>query len=747
MVERDRNFGDELARALANERRIGVPARWGLVLLGLTLAALGANQPFAGGLPPEFLAFAAFATGLTWLLVLRDDPPGAPGVVLWGAYLIDALYVSTLIARYGGLASPLYLLYPLLALRTILYSPGVRGVLWAPFGFGPLYAATLAFASGEIAFLADSLFLQRYGLLLLWMVAVVWVAHTLTEHRTQLARLETALARQAQDLEQKAQILQRTAADLGDRVLELRALQDLALALSSTLQLEEILQLVVERLAAVSAGQQGAAGLWFPDRRELEGVCSDGRRFRVAVRNDPVLTEVLVHARSVAVPEEVPASDVVTELCPEGNCLVTPLVARNQPIGALFLTRPSDAEPFDEKTRHLIASFAYLAATAIENARLYQDVWEKSRELEAVLQGIGDGVVVTDRQGALLLMNPVAAAIFGLEETPPAGVPLALTVKHESFLRLIEETLAEGHEEIRDLDLTDVNGRVRTYQALASPVRDATGAPGGVVTVLRDVTAQKELERMKSNFLSVVSHELRTPLHSIKGFVEIILMGKTGPINDLQQDFLSTVKEQTIVLQRQIDDLLEFSRLESGQIRLQVEPLSLSAIARSVKEKLAPLAESAGLTLVNRVPEDLPSIEGDRLRLEQVLTNLVENAIKFTPAGGQVILTGRDVGDAVEIRVRDTGIGIPLSEQERIFDRFYQVDGGASRLYRGTGLGLTICKHIVEHHRGHIWVESNPQVQPGSTFCVRLPKRWMEDGEAALDFSVLSERDRSEEGA
>ena len=138
---------------------------------------------------------------------------------------------------------------------------------------------------------------------------------------------------------------------------------------------------------------------------------------------------------------------------------------------------------------------------------------------------------------------------------------------------------------------------MRTYGALASPVLDAAGEVSGVVAVLRDITAQKEVERMKSNFLSVVSHELRTPLHSIKGFVEIILMGKTGPVTELQEDFLKTVRTQTTVLQRMIDDLLEFSRMEAGRIKLNLEEVSLSAMAHGVATKLAPLAEEAGLTL------------------------------------------------------------------------------------------------------------------------------------------------------
>jgi len=242
------------------------------------------------------------------------------------------------------------------------------------------------------------------------------------------------------------------------------------------------------------------------------------------------------------------------------------------------------------------------------------------------------------------------------------------------------------------------------------------------------------LERMKSDFLSVVSHELKTPLHSIKGFVDIILMGKTGTINELQRDFLSTVRQQTDHLQRQIDDLLEFSRLESGQVKLYVEEVALPVLAARVVDKLAPLAQEKELTLHNLLAADFPVVEGDRLRLEQVLTNLVENGVKFTPAGGQVTVEGVDLGNEVQVTVSDTGIGVPPAERERIFDRFYQVDSGAERSYRGAGLGLTICKHIVAHHGGRIWVEDHaPQ---GSRFCFVLSKR-LQAAEVPLDFTTL----------
>jgi len=234
----------------------------------------------------------------------------------------------------------------------------------------------------------------------------------------------------------------------------------------------------------------------------------------------------------------------------------------------------------------------------------------------------------------------------------------------------------------------------------------------------------------------VVSHELRTPLHSIKGFVDIILMGKTGEINETQTDFLRTVRQQTTHLQNLIDDLLEYSRLESGQVKLRLSEVSLTEVANAVIDKLKPLADQGQIRLLNKLPSRLASVEADRLRLEQVLTNLIDNAIKFTPPGGAITVLGKDLGADLQISVSDTGIGIPASALERIFDRFFQVDSSASRSYRGTGLGLTICKHIVEHHRGRIWAESEPN--KGSTFHFVLPKRLSaKDDELLLDFLVL----------
>jgi signal transduction histidine kinase len=376
-----------------------------------------------------------------------------------------------------------------------------------------------------------------------------------------------------------------------------------------------------------------------------------------------------------------------------------------------------------------------------QTAHLYQSVLEKSNELEAILRGIGDGVIVSDPQFRLLMMNPVATRMFRIVQVPEPGVRLPDIISNELLLALARDTLADpGQPLVREITIDEDRERPEIYQAVASTVSGLQEPVRGVVIVLRDVTSQKELESMKSNFLSVVSHELRTPLHSIKGFVDIILMGKTGSINDLQRDFLTTVKEATGNLQRLIDDLLEFSRREAGQIKLKPAMISLQAIAAKVIEQLSPQAQEGALNLMNKVSENLDLVEADPMRIEQVLTNLVSNAIKFTPSGGSVSVLAADEGERVRVSVQDTGIGISEEELAKVFQRFYQVDSSATRSYRGAGLGLTICKFIVEYHHGRIWAES--QVGKGSTFSFTLPKKLPEDRELVIDFTIPAARQR-----
>jgi two-component system NtrC family sensor kinase len=706
-----------------------------------------------------YLAVALGATILLRPLFTEANWPASPcgrwgWVAIYAGLIADALFGAALIWRDGGLASPLYLLLFLGVLRAVAWSAAQPGILWAAFALGPLYALALWLETGSLAFLADDVFLARYVLLWAWLIGGVLVGWALARRTRQAAALEAALSQQGAALAQKTEVLQRTATDLGDRVLELRSLQEIARALASTLGLEETLEVVAERLRDVTGSHRSAAALIEADPLAPDGaqrlagtLAADDAApaiFRLPLAGEAAVAEALRLGQGIYVAATAGDSPL-GQLLGGDDYSVTPLTSRGRAIGALFLAAGPDRQA-DVKARQLVESFAYFAATAIENAQLYQDAWEKRRELEAVLAGIGDGVVVVDPQLRLILMNPVARAILALAEAPPLGASLRGHLATEgAFAGLLEETLTGQRELIRELVLPDLaaperdgpeEDHTRTFGALASPVIDADGDVSGVVAVLRDITAQKELERMKSNFLSVVSHELRTPLHSIKGFVEIILMGKTGPVTELQEDFLRTVRTQTTALQRMIDDLLEFSRMEAGRVRLHMAEVPLLTTLQGVVAKLAPLAEEAGLELFVDLPDDLPEIEGDRMRLEQVFTNLVENAIKFTPAGGRVVVHAAAGDDKVRLTVSDSGIGIPPDELERIFGRFYQVDGSERRAYRGAGLGLSICKHIVERHRGRIWAESEGLPGRGSQFHVELPVELRLSEAPTIDFTT-----------
>ena len=684
------------------QRQVDVPTRWTLLVFGAWVLYRTRDAGLHGLWPWLAGAYALLAIGATvfWFLPNADTVHRRAAVnIAYASYFADALFVCALIWRDGGLGSPLYVLLVFLALKALGLSPLLRSSVWLPFAFGPLYIVALWLASGSLSFLTDSGFLSRYLMFWIWLIGVVLVGYELARRTRQAYSLDAALAQQQAALAQKTEVLQRTATDLGDRLLELRSLQEVAKALATTLSTEETLQLVVATLAQVTGSSHCAVALI---DRDSPAAAREGAALEGALLSDELIEPIAFRVPLADEPSTLAACESSQPLlAPAGSggnlgarlgghpYFVTALISRGSAIGALYVADQSsmagrpDAAPSLNTSKDLLTSFAYFAATATENARLYQDAYEKRRELEAVLAGIGDGVVVADTDLSLLLVNPVARDILGLASEPPGSVPLRPYLAVPAFADLLSQTLSSRQEQIRELDLPAVrrlpagayertDGGLRTYGALASPILAADAEVSGVVAVLRDVTAQKEVERMKSNFLSVVSHELRTPLHSIKGFVEIILMGKTGPVTELQEDFLRTVSTQTAVLQRMIDDLLEFSRMGAGRIKLNLEEISVAAIVQGVGMKLAPLAEEGGLALRVSLPDDLPVIQGDRTRLEQVFTNLVENAIKFTPPHGEVAVSGEHHGDRVRVTVCDTGIGIPPGEQEKVFDLFYR---------------------------------------------------------------------------
>jgi two-component system phosphate regulon sensor histidine kinase PhoR len=343
--------------------------------------------------------------------------------------------------------------------------------------------------------------------------------------------------------------------------------------------------------------------------------------------------------------------------------------------------------------------------------RLVDEIEQGRVRLEAVLASLRDGVIITDAEGLVVRLNGAAATL--LETTPEAatGEPFLVVCRDHELAGLLRLALATGQPRVASVE--HGLGR-RVLDAWAQGVSGAREQLG--LVVLRDVTDLRRLEQVRREFVANVSHELRTPLASIRALVETL---EAGAVDDpaMAVAFLGRIVGEVDRLTALVDELLDLARLESGRVNLRLEEIDAGELVRGGVRRLAPQIERARLELVVELPEDLPPVSADRGRVEQILLNLVHNAIKFTPAGGRIEVSAARSGDQVRIQVRDTGVGISPDELPRVFERFYKID--KARRSDGTGLGLAIAKHIVQAHGGTIWVESVPD--GGATFSFTLP--------------------------
>jgi two-component system phosphate regulon sensor histidine kinase PhoR len=334
---------------------------------------------------------------------------------------------------------------------------------------------------------------------------------------------------------------------------------------------------------------------------------------------------------------------------------------------------------------------------------------ERSR-LGAVLEHMADGALITDGNGRVRLVNPAATRLLGAEGSVE-GRTFAQVVGHHQLIALWERCRESGEEQV---DSFELSRQGLFLQAIVTPLPAAEAT--GCLVILQDLTRVRRLETVRQDFVSNVSHEIRTPLASLRALVDTL---RDGALEDplAARRFLDRMEVEVDSLTQMAQELLELSRIESGQVPLRLQSVAVDEVVVRPVERLRPQAERAGLALAVDLPSDLPAVLADTERAQQVVTNLVHNAIKFTPAGGQVTVSAVAAGDEVVIGVRDTGVGIPDYDLPRIFERFYKAD--RARSGRGTGLGLAIAKHIVQGHGGRIWVESVEG--RGSTFYFSLP--------------------------
>ncbi len=363
-------------------------------------------------------------------------------------------------------------------------------------------------------------------------------------------------------------------------------------------------------------------------------------------------------------------------------------------------------------------------AKAIDYTRTLRDIADTRSRLRTLVNRISDGVMCTNHEYRAALANPAFLRMVGCASESVIGncvddfldisrirvmIRTALGMSDPLAAELTEEIPVYGHGQIEE----------RILSVRCAPFWDRSGRNIGVITVVHDITALKKMDRMKSDFVSMVSHEIRSPMNSVLMQIQVILDGLAGELTEKQREILTRAHLKIENLACMTTELLDLARIESGLINLEREPVAMTDVIRDQVAFHQPYAASASIEMVVDVPATLPPVLANRRNMEEVLSNLITNAIKYSPGGGSVTVSADLAGDYLCIRVKDTGMGIGEEEQKQIFHRFYRVKDERTRQINGTGLGLAIVKSILESHQGRIKIDSRQGA--GSTFSVFLP--------------------------
>jgi PAS domain S-box-containing protein len=531
------------------------------------------------------------------------------------------------------------------------------------------------------------------------------------------------------------------------------ALLRITTELSSSLDFESILQRTLEVLNEVIGASHATCMVLQPGNKKLRHQATVGYShplprgglpsalninqglvgWIISNRKPVLIDDVLKDERWIQLP---------STLYRHRSAIGAPIIMGEQLLGVLLLYYP-EVGKFSEEQLDLIRAAANQMAVAIKNAELYHLTRDQKEELSAllkdqrvetsrsrsILEAIADGVLVTDQHGEITLFNHSAEGMLGLKRAKVIG----RSIEHFSSLF---DGVAQAWKEMIESWMKDPNS-VNPMNTFSEQVSLESGnvlsvnlAPVmnnnefyGTVSVFRDITHLIEVDRLKSEFVATVSHELRTPMTSIKGYVDILLMGVAGDLREQQLRFLRVVQQNTERLTILVNDLLDLSRIEAGQVSLAMQPIDLPQLIDEVMQEIDRLtiAENKAMQFDLDLPLNLPLILGDPERIRQILINLLGNAFHYTPSNGQVNLRARHIGDEIQVDIKDNGVGIPPKEQERIFDRFYRGENHMVIATAGTGLGLSIVAKLINMHHGRIWVQSSGVEGEGSTFSFTLP--------------------------
>jgi len=523
--------------------------------------------------------------------------------------------------------------------------------------------------------------------------------------------LLSALAGYAAIALENARLYARVEQELADRT----TLYRVSSALVESIDLNDVLRTVLEEAIRTTRAERGYILLRdvphgplevrFAHNLDQEVIASESFEISrsivetVARNGEPVLT---VNAREdprFAGRESIIAYGLRSILC-------VPIPGSEGTQGVIYVDNHVRTGQFTTRHQDLLMAIATQASTALRNARLFAEVETERRKLEAVLRGSANAVIVADQNDRVLLLNEAARRTFGMRGRG-TGILLPEVVDNPDLLSLIQHTADSGQAQWAEISLNDG----RTLSVDVTPIADV-----GRVAVMQDITHLKELDQMKSEFVATVSHDLRSPLSSVLSLLAVL--PQAGPLTPKQEEFIASARQHLTHLLQLTDELLDLGRLEAG-VDLTMGPCDLAEIVRQSVEGLQARARDKGQNLSVSIAPDLPLVQGNSLRLSQVVNNLVGNAIKYTPTGGTITVRLEEETGELLLHVQDNGIGIAPADQPYIFDKFYRVQDKRTRDVSGAGLGLAIAKSAVEKHGGRIWVESEPG--RGTIFHVALP--------------------------
>lgn len=534
---------------------------------------------------------------------------------------------------------------------------------------------------------------------------------------------------------------------------ELATLNDISAAVTSSLNTQEIYHMVVQKLNEYFRVEAGSLLMRDEQTGDLEFVMTLEAGVEKLVgmrvpRGEGVVGYVAEKQRYAIVtePEEDPRfyRKISEETgYPPRSILCVPMVVKGHTIGVIEMLNKRDSD-FTEEDANRLMRMATTIGVAIENARLFQEVATGRDRLEAILNSNNDGILMADPHGVVVTANPKAAQILQTDQRTVLGEQLseALNTLRRRAIDINVPPWLNDHDNPHTPEIVEIElgGSSLNYiRQLLLPVRDTCGTTIGQLVLLQDISKERELTQLREDYTGMLVHDLRAPLTAIMNGIMMVRRGLGGPVSEQQDELLSIAYQSSVSMLEMVNTLLDISRMEQGRMTLTKEPFSLYEAIEETMGRLRASAEGRRILLRQEIPSGLPLLEADQDKVVRVLQNLLDNAIKYSPTGGEILIgTARvslspygesDQASSLPVTlpdlsggewqvfwVRDQGPGIPPQYQERIFEKFGQIRG---RKVRGTGLGLTFCKLAVESHGGRIWVESTEG--EGSTFALVLP--------------------------